>query len=161
LAGAPHSSSVKTWTRILKPTESIKPSSPQTIRSPKVPWPPCPSGRPSAPRERVRLCLIPSRKTHRANPSGPGHRPCDQTAQEMAAETIVVEWPRFFFAFSSLPLPITGLLHYCELVRPCAPHRYSHPCGSSTWVSALSSGRQVPRVPLSALLFSPWHFFHP
>ena len=33
--------------------------------------------------------------------------------------------------------------HY-ELLRPRALHRYSHPCGASTWISPLSSERQVP-----------------
>ena len=33
--------------------------------------------------------------------------------------------------------------HY-GLLRPSAPPRYSHPCGSTTWISPFSSGQQVP-----------------
>ena len=36
------------------------------------------------------------------------------------------------------------LQHYYGLFRPRVPHRYSHACGSSTCVSPLTSGRQVP-----------------
>src|SRR6516162_6208238 len=39
---------------------------------------------------------------------------------------------------------IAGLHCYCEPVRPCAPHRYSAPCGSAAWRSPLASERQVP-----------------
>ena len=42
--------------------------------------------------------------------------------------------------------PITDLHHYYGAFRPCAPHRYSHPCGSSTWISPLTSERQVPTL---------------
>jgi hypothetical protein len=48
------------------------------------------------------------------------------------------------------PSPLQRLPHYCGLVRPCAPHRYSHPRGSSTWISPLLSGRQVPTFPKEA-----------
>ena len=36
---------------------------------------------------------------------------------------------------------ITVLHRYYGVARPCAPHRYSHSCGSSTWVSPLPSER--------------------
>ena len=36
------------------------------------------------------------------------------------------------------------LHRYYGLLRPCVPPRYSHPRGSSTWVSPLPSERQVP-----------------
>ena len=37
------------------------------------------------------------------------------------------------------PLPLQELLHYYGLFRPYTPHRYSHPCGSSTWISPFTS----------------------
>ena len=36
------------------------------------------------------------------------------------------------------------LLDYYGSLRPCASHRYSHPRGSSPWISPLASRRQVP-----------------
>ena len=42
------------------------------------------------------------------------------------------------------PAPLQCLHHYYKLLRPCAPHRYSDPCGASTWMSPLASERQVP-----------------
>jgi len=36
------------------------------------------------------------------------------------------------------PFPLQKLPHYYKLIRPCAPHRYSHPCRVSTWISPLT-----------------------
>ena len=36
------------------------------------------------------------------------------------------------------------LPRYYGSLRPCASHRYSHPRGSTTWISPLASRRQVP-----------------
>jgi len=40
--------------------------------------------------------------------------------------------------------PITKLRRYYGLLRPCAPRRYSPPCGTTTWSSPFTSERQVP-----------------
>jgi len=39
---------------------------------------------------------------------------------------------------------VTNLHRYYGLLRLCVPHRYSHPCGASTWISPLTSERQIP-----------------
>ncbi len=54
------------------------------------------------------------------------------------------------------PPPLQRLHHYYEVIRPCAPHRYSHPRGSSTWISSLASERQVPTFHSKAkIMFTP------
>jgi hypothetical protein len=55
-------------------------------------------------------------------------------------------WPNNKTRWSNpfAPFPLQELPHYYKLIRPCAPHRYSHPCGPSTWISPLASERQVP-----------------
>ena len=60
---------------------------------------------------------------------------------------------------------------YYGSLRPCASHRYSHPRGSTTWISPFTSRRQVPtfrtrawsgftpplcRVPPRQAASSPW-----
>ena len=45
---------------------------------------------------------------------------------------------------------ITVLHHYYGVARPCAPHRYSHSYESSTLISPLASGRQVPTLHMKA-----------
>ncbi len=39
---------------------------------------------------------------------------------------------------------ITNLHRYYGPLRLCVPHRYSHPYGASTWISPLTSERQIP-----------------
>ena len=55
-------------------------------------------------------------------------------------------WPNHKVGWANpfAPPALHRFHHYYELVRPCASHRYSHSCGASTWVSPLTSGRQVP-----------------
>ncbi len=50
--------------------------------------------------------------------------------------------------------PLQKLHHYYELIRPRALHRHSDPCGASTWVSPLTSKRQVPKFPIKASILS-------
>jgi hypothetical protein len=52
--------------------------------------------------------------------------------------------------------PIAGLRHYYGLIRPCAPHWYSHAHGVSICVSPFASGRQVPEFRTRACIdFTP------
>ena len=44
------------------------------------------------------------------------------------------------------PRPLQTLQRYYRPVRPCASHRYSGPCGATTWTAPLTSRRQVPRL---------------
>src|SRR5712692_3507438 len=44
------------------------------------------------------------------------------------------------------PGPLQTLRHSYWLIRPCASHRYSGPCGASTWAAPFASRRQVPRL---------------
>ena len=40
------------------------------------------------------------------------------------------------------PAPLQSLRHYYGLLRPCAPRRYSHPCGVRRWDFDKRSQRQ-------------------
>ena len=55
-------------------------------------------------------------------------------------------WLKSIFGYVSAfaPFPLQKLHHYYELIRPCVLHRYSDPCGASTWISPLTSVQQVP-----------------
>ena len=67
-------------------------------------------------------------------------------------------WPNNKIRWSNpfAPFPLQELQHYYELVRPCDPHRYSHSCGSSTWISPLASERQVPTLHMKVWIkFTP------
>jgi hypothetical protein len=50
------------------------------------------------------------------------------------------------------PSPLQKLHRYYELIRPCAPHRYSHTNGASARVSPLASERQVPKFHAKACI---------
>ena len=50
----------------------------------------------------------------------------------------LIKWATFIL--SNTP----RFLRYYGLLRPCAPHRYSHPRESVPWISPLAWGQQVP-----------------
>ena len=53
-------------------------------------------------------------------------------------------------------LRFPALRSYYGLFRHCASPRYSYPCGSSTWASPLTSGRQLPAFrPRAWIRFTP------
>jgi len=62
-------------------------------------------------------------------------------------------WPnnktRWFNPFA--PSPLQELQHYYELIRPCAPHRYSHSCGFLHLNFSLSIGTTGSHVPHKSL----------
>ena len=43
------------------------------------------------------------------------------------------------------PLALHKLQRYYEAIRPFATHRYSDPCGITTWTSPLASQQRFPR----------------
>jgi hypothetical protein len=50
------------------------------------------------------------------------------------------------------PVPLQNLPPYYRLLRPCAPHRYSDPCGLSRLDVSLGSGRTGSHVPYKSLI---------
>jgi hypothetical protein len=50
------------------------------------------------------------------------------------------------------PAPLQGLHPYYEPLRPCAPHRYSHPRGFSRWDFSLGIGTTGSHVPYKSLV---------
>src|ERR1700730_2516716 len=52
------------------------------------------------------------------------------------------------------PAPLQNFPLYYELLRPCAPHRYSDPCGSSRSDVSLYIGSSCSHVPYKSLIRS-------
>jgi hypothetical protein len=50
------------------------------------------------------------------------------------------------------PLPLQNLHPYYELLRPCAPHRYSDPCGFSRLDASVYIGATGSHVPYKSLI---------
>jgi hypothetical protein len=49
------------------------------------------------------------------------------------------------------PVPLQNLLPYYGLLRPCAPHRYSHPCGFFHFNFSIIIGTTGSHVPHKSL----------
>src|SRR6201997_4471110 len=61
-------------------------------------------------------------------------------------DTTTGQWTPFASA------PLQGLHRYYEVLRPCAPHRYSGPCGFSRLDVSLGIGATGSHVPYKSLV---------
>ena len=61
-------------------------------------------------------------------------------------DTTTGQWTPF------APAPLQGLHRYYEVLRPCAPHRYSGPCGFSRLDVSLGIGATGSHVPYKSLV---------
>ena len=66
----------------------------------------------------------------------------------------VTGWPRALAEQRSPfgPVPLQNLHPYYELLRPCAPHRYSDPCGFSRLDASFYIGATGSHVPYKSLI---------